>query len=165
VEEYKRPKFQVELKAPESAPRLNETVIVPGKATSYTGAAVDGAQVTYRVVRQVRWPWWWGFGRGGIWPPMQSQPQEIAHGTARTAADGTFKIEFQAEPDLAIAETNNPSFNFQITADITDSAGETRSDERNVRVGYTALEAKLTANEWQTAEKAGRDPGAHHHAR
>jgi hypothetical protein len=46
----------------------------------YTGAAVDGAEVKYRVVREVRMPWWWGWWSRG----PQSQSQEIAHGTART---------------------------------------------------------------------------------
>ena len=69
VEEYKRPKFQVTLAAPASAPRLNDGVIVSGKAESYTGAPVDGAEVSYRVVREVQWPVW---RRGWFgWPPGQ----------------------------------------------------------------------------------------------
>src|SRR6185503_8899330 len=35
-----------------------------------------------------------------------------------------------------------------------DSAGETRSDQRVVRVGYTALQSVVSAAEWQTVEKA-----------
>jgi uncharacterized protein YfaS (alpha-2-macroglobulin family) len=59
VEEYKRPKFQVTLDTPQVAPRLNEKVSLQGHALSYTGAAVDSAQVRYRVVRGVRWPYWY----------------------------------------------------------------------------------------------------------
>ena len=57
-----------------------------------------------------------------------------------------------AKPDLAIPESNEPSFVYEITADVTDSAGETRSDNRSVRVGYTALEAMLSAEEWLTQD-------------
>ena len=38
-------------------------------------------------------------------------------------------------------------------ADVTDTAGETRSDQRTVNVGYTALQATIEADEWQTAQQ------------
>ncbi len=150
VEEYKRPKFEVTLDAPKVAPKLGEKAVVPGKAASYTGAAVDGATVKWRVDRQVRWPWWCGWWRGGF--PF-TPAQEIAHGTARTGVDGTFTVEFIAKPDLAISPTNEPTFVYSITAEVTDSTGETRSADHSVLVGYAALEAKLTANDWQEAAK------------
>src|SRR5205807_558298 len=147
VEEYKRPKFEVTLEAPKTAAKLNEKVSLAGHALSYTGAAVDGAQVHYHVVREVRMPWWWGWYRGG-WQPGQSQ--EIAHGMVRTESNGSFEIEFAARPDLKVPEKDEPTFVFQINADVTDSAGETRSADRSIRVGYTALEATMNADDWQT---------------
>ena len=161
VEEYKRPKYEVKLDAPKTAPKLNEKVSLSGHATSYTGAAVDGALVTYHVVREVRMPWWWGGwgwsgiarrGMGMIMPRGESA--EIAHGTARTETDGSFTIQFVAKPDLKVPEKDEPTFEFRVNADVTDNAGETRSDNRSVRVGYTALEATMTADEWQTEDKA-----------
>jgi hypothetical protein len=150
VEEYKRPKFEVTLDAPKTAAKLNETASLTGHAMSYTGAAVDGAEVKYRIVREVRMPWWWGWwGRG-----PQNQSQEIAHGTARTGTDGSFTIEFTAKPDPKVLEKDEPTFVFQISADVTDGAGETRSADRGVRIGYTALEAMLWADDWQTGDKA-----------
>lgn len=146
VEEYKRPKFEVTLDAPKVAPKLDEKVVLTGRATSYTGAAVDGATVKWRVTREVRWPWWWGWWRGG-WP--SGSAQQMAHGTARTGVDGSFTIEFVARPDRTISRTNEPTFVYSITADVTDTAGETRSDQRSVRIGYAALEAKVSAAEWQ----------------
>ena len=77
VEEYKRPKFQVTLDAPKTAARLGGEVQLEGKAMAYTGAAVGGAKIRYRVVRQVRYPDWWywcfawrmpQFGRAGDHP-------------------------------------------------------------------------------------------------
>jgi hypothetical protein len=150
VEEYKRPKFEVTLEAPKVAPKLGEKAVVPGKAASYTGAAVDGATVKWRVERQVRWPWWFGWWRGNF---RSAPAQEIAHGTARTDVDGAFTVEFAARPDLAISPTNEPTFDYSVTADVTDSTGETRSADRSVRVGYAALEAVLTADEWQETAK------------
>jgi 5-hydroxyisourate hydrolase-like protein (transthyretin family) len=152
VEEYKRPKFQVSVDAPKEAPRLNGDVKLQGKATAYTGAAIDGAKVRWRVVRQVRYPIWW-YWRCWWMPPQPGGNQEIAHGTAMTAANGTFDIQFTAKPDLSVAEESEPTFNYSIHADVIDTTGETRSGHRIINVGYTALAATLTADDWQTDEK------------
>lgn len=151
VEEYKRPKFQVTLDAPKTAAKLNDKVSLTGKAESYTGAAVDGAMVKYRIVREVRWPYWWGWY--GWRSPRAQGSQEIAHGTASTGADGVFTIEFDAKPDSSVSEKDEASFSFTINADVTDTTGETRSAQRAVNVGFTALSATLSAVEWQTEDK------------
>jgi alpha-2-macroglobulin-like protein/alpha-2-macroglobulin family protein/MG2 domain-containing protein len=147
VEEYKRPKFEVTIDAPKTAAKVNEKVSLTGHAMTYAGAAVDGAPVRYRIVRATRMPWWWGW-YGRDW--RASESQEIAHGTVATETDGSFKIEFVAKPDPKISQTDEPTFVFQINADVTDSAGETRSAEHGIRIGYTALEATISAADWQT---------------
>ncbi|NIP84407.1 MAG: hypothetical protein GTO03_02150, partial [Planctomycetales bacterium] len=152
VEEYKRPKFQVALDAPQVPGRLNAEVKLSGKATNYTGAAVDGGQVKWRVVREVRFPIWW---RWRCWwlPPQPQESQEIAHGTAQTAADGSFEIQFTAKPDVKVSEQSEPTFQFTVSADVTASTGETRSAQRVINVGYTALKAALSAADWLTIDK------------
>jgi hypothetical protein len=150
VEEYKRPKFKVELEPPTEAPRLETEVIVPGKATAYTGAAIGGAEVTWRVVRQVRFPIWCWWRR---WSYPVSEAQAIAHGEAITETDGSFSILFTAKPDLSIPEEDEPIFEYSVHADVTDTTGETRSDERIVRAGYTALQATISASAWQTPDE------------
>jgi len=151
VEEYKRPKFQVTMEKPETAAKLNSDVTVKGTATAYTGAAINGAKVRYRVVREVRFPPWCGwFYR---WRMPQRTSQEIDHGSATTAADGSFTVKFVAKPDLSVAEKDEPIFHFRVYADVTDTTGETRSADQTVAVGYTALQATLTADEWQTVDK------------
>ena len=152
VEEYKRPKFQVALDAPKTAAKLNAQVQLTGKATAYTGAAIGGAKVRYRVVRETRYPDWWGCCYW--WRPMPQTPaQEIAHGFAATEADGTFPIQFFAKPDLTVPEKDEPIFRYTIHADVTDTTGETRSSQRSVQVAYTALKANLAAEQWQTDAK------------
>ena len=146
VEEYKRPKFRVEMAAPAEAPKLGTPVTLAGKAVAYTGAAIGGATVAWRVERSVRlplWCWWWH-------PPAT---QAIAHGTALTEPDGTFKIRFTAVPDRSVPEADEPVFVFTAHADVTDTSGETRSEDRMVSVGYTALQASLAAAEWQTPRR------------
>ena len=146
VEEYKRPKFQVNIDPPKEASKLASPVDLTGKAAAYTGAAVGGARVKWRVERSVvlpNWCWWWR-------PPAT---QAIAHGTATTAGDGTFKVQFVAEPDRSVPVENEPVFVFTLYADVTDTTGETRSDYRMLRAGYTALQASLSADDWQTPDK------------
>jgi len=146
VEEYKRPKFQVELNAPAEAARLGEPVQLTGKATAYTGAAIGGAKVKWRVERGVQcpyWCWWW----------QPAAAKAIAHGAAVTEADGTFKLQFAADPDRAVPPKNEPTFVYTIHADVTDTTGEARSSDRTVRAGYTALQGSLGAGEWQTPDK------------
>ena len=148
VEEYKRPKFEVVIDAPKTAPKLNGEVALQGKATAYTGAAIDGAKVRWRVVRQVRYPAWWYWYCW--WRTPQTASQEIARGTATTEPDGTFDIGFTARPDLSVPEKDEPTFVFNVSADVTDTTGETRSGQKTTNVGYTALAASLTAPEWLT---------------
>lgn len=152
IEEYKRPKFKVELAAPKDAPRLNSEVSLTGKAVSFTGAPVGGAKVKYRVVRETRFPpWcWWALR---ILPPGRQQSQAIAHGSTETQNDGSFTVSFMAKPDRSVGEKEEPRFEFTVHADITDTTGETRSAQYTVRAGYTALQAVLSAAEWQTPDK------------
>jgi hypothetical protein len=151
VEEYKRPKFKVELEPPTEAPRLDAEVIVSGKATSYTGASIGGAQVNWRVLRQARFPIWCWWAR---WIYPRTEAQVIAHDSSITETDGSFSIHFTAKPDLSIPEEDEPTFEYTVHADVTDTTGETRSDDRIVRAGYTALQATIYAQTWQTQDKA-----------
>jgi hypothetical protein len=150
IEEYKRPKFEVTLDAPETAPKLDDTVTLTGAATAYTGAAIDGAKVTWRVRRLVRWPrWCWWFI-----PTITNR--EIAHGTATTAGDGKFTITFDSIPDKTADPKNEPIFDYAIAAEVTDTTGETRTATRTISVGYTALAADISADEWQTTQNPVR---------
>lgn len=148
VEEYKRPKFQVALNAPSDEIKLGGKVSVPGVASAYTGAAIDGATVTWRVVREVRYPSWWL--RSCWWLPIQqNESEEIAQGVATTDSGGRFEIPFVAKPDASVPRESEPVFSFTVYADVTDAAGETRSDETTVQVGYTSLVASMSAGDYQ----------------
>ncbi len=153
VEEYKRPKFEVDVKAPETAGKLNGEINLTGKATAYTGAAINEAKVKWRVVREVRYPDWYGYRYW--WRPMpRGQNQEIAHGTTSTKADGSFDVKFNAKPDNSVSPKDEPTFRYTIHADVTDTTGETRSDSHSINLGYTALKASVSADDWQTQNEA-----------
>ncbi len=149
VEEYKRPKFKVEIFPPEDTPKLGTGVVVSGKAIAYTGSAIGGAKVKWRVERKARiprWCWW-------ICSDSNDKGQAIAHGIATTGDDGSFSVKFTAKPDLSVSESNEPVFDFIVHTDVTDSSGETRSGERTLHLSYTAMQATLSVQEWLTIEK------------
>ncbi len=140
VEEYKRPKFEVEFDPIKESYRLNDQVKVTGKATAYAGNQIDGAEVIWRAVRQTRFPWYrWRWGR----MPWNGETMEISNGTAKTDENGQFKIEFPALPDRKIPAKNKPEFSYTIYADVTDITGETRSRQTYVKVGYIALQVDI----------------------
>ncbi|WP_343669822.1 alpha-2-macroglobulin family protein [Chitinophaga sp.] len=139
VEEYKRPKFYVEFDTLKGSYRLNDTIRVKGKALAYAGNNIDGAKVTYRVMRQARFPYWWWSRKA----PSYSPARQIATGTTETAADGSFTVNFPALPDLGIAAAQKPVFTYSIQADITDINGETRTGNQHVSVGYQAMEISI----------------------
>ncbi len=149
VEEYKRPKFFATLEKPKDAFALGQKVTVNGKATAYTGSAIDSGNVDWRVVRTVRYPAWCYSRYWGV--PFGSEQQEIANGKTTTDANGSFDIEFVAQADNSIDRKYQPVFRFVVYASVTDGAGETRSTEQSTSIGYTSLEARLDVKDWQTA--------------
>jgi hypothetical protein len=150
VEEYKRPKYRVELAAPEASVPLGGDASLTGKATTYTGLPVADAMVRWRVERSVRFPYWcrWFYP----WLPFDGGAQRIARGTAKTDANGSFTVTFPARPDRSVPKESLPVFSFNVVADVTDAGGETRSDSRSVNVGYTDVETSVSAGEWQATK-------------
>lgn len=149
VEEYKRPKFMVEVQKPKGTYRLNDSIKVIGTAKAYAGNNVDGAKVKYRVVRQVRYPDWWDYGfsrKGGRYRPYPyggNSSQEITNGEAVTDAKGEFKVTFKALPDESVDKKGQPIFHYEVSADVTDINGETRSGNTSVAVAYQALQLDI----------------------
>lgn len=145
VEEYKRPKFYVEINKPSGTYRLNDTITVEGFAKSYAGNNINAAQARYRVTRRSIMPFWDHDYLPRIWPPYPSRSVEIANGTAETDENGKFTVKFAALPDKSIDKKFSPIFQYEITADITDINGETRSGNNYISVGYKALKLNIEA--------------------
>ena len=136
VEEYKRPKFEVEFNPVKGSYKLGELVTVDGQAKAYAGSSIDGAQVKYRVVRNAVFPYWCYYWRG-YWP--SSAQMEIEHGEVVTDENGKYEIEFTAIPDNAVSKDLRPTYSYTVYVDVVDINGETHSATTYVRIGYTAL--------------------------
>ncbi|ULQ52822.1 alpha-2-macroglobulin family protein [Flavihumibacter fluvii] len=140
VEEYKRPKFFVEYEQQKGTYRVNDSVTVKGFAKAYAGNVINGASLTYRVTRNARFLYPWR----AYWKPMPKRAsQEITHGKLVTAADGSFSIPFLAIPDEQLDKSTDPVFDYEVSVDVTDLNGETRSASTIIPVSYKALQVKI----------------------
>jgi uncharacterized protein YfaS (alpha-2-macroglobulin family) len=140
VEEYKRPKFETKFTPVTETFKINDSVTVKGNALAYAGSNITDAKVAYRVHRKVQYPRWYFWYR----PWFNTEPQEITHGETITNDKGEFEITFKAIPDQSVDKNSLPIFNYEITADVTDLNGETRSATTVVNVGYHALVANMS---------------------
>ncbi|MBW7874996.1 MAG: hypothetical protein H3C47_03280 [Candidatus Cloacimonetes bacterium] len=147
VEEYKRPKFEVILDQVEGEPRLNQSVEITGKAVAYSGASMSHQKVRYRIKREVRMPWWWRFGN-----PFAGS-REIAGGEAITDSEGKFKFSFMAHADKRVDPATDPTFFYTVFAEVIDSSGEVRDSETSVALGYKAIAATVSTDEWLKENK------------
>ncbi len=142
VEEYKRPKFETTFNPVTETYKINDSVTVKGNALAYAGSNITDAKVVYRVHRKVQYPRWYFWYR----PWFNSEPQEITYGESITNDKGEFEITFKALPDQSVDASSLPIFNYEITADVTDLNGETRSATTIVNVGYHALTANISVD-------------------
>lgn len=143
VEDYKRPKFETEFNPAKGSYKLNDEVTVSGFAKAYAGNVIDGAKVKYRVVRTVNYPYWYWWYR----PYYNSAETEITSGETVTNDTGAYLIKFKALPDESVSKASYASYNYQISADVTDINGETHSTETYVKVGYQALQLSVSADD------------------
>jgi uncharacterized protein YfaS (alpha-2-macroglobulin family) len=140
VEEYKRPTFEVTVDDPPEALRLNRAAHLTGHVRYYFGLPVVTGDVVWRVTREPVFPWWWHW-----WYPSPSAESElVASGDAALDEEGTFEIAFTPEADEREAE-NGLTFRYRLSVDVTDEGGETRSAERSFRLGFVAVEARISS--------------------
>lgn len=142
VEEYKRPKFKVEMDTLKGVYQLNEKVLVSGDAKMFSGANVTDAKVTYRVYRQAYNPyrWWWR-------PAQPESEEEITQGETTTNANGKFEFEFNAKPAKPKKANENRAYIYKVIADVVDVSGETHTGESSVRIGDIPYQLGLNVDE------------------
>ncbi|RIA10536.1 LOW QUALITY PROTEIN: alpha-2-macroglobulin family protein [Flavobacteriaceae bacterium MAR_2010_72] len=140
VEDYKRPKFEAKFNPITETFKVNDSVTVKGTALAYAGSNITDAKVVYRVKRNVQFPRWYYWSR----PWFNSEAQEISFGETQTNDKGEFNITFKTLPDTSVDKAYLPVFHYEITADVTDLNGETRSATTIVNVGYHALTAHVS---------------------
>lgn len=130
VEEYKRPTFEVLFDKISQQYKLNDSITVKGRATTYSGYPVGGASVKYTVNRDATYNYDYFKNR-----PYSNEVEQITKGTTTTKPDGSFNVKFFAdEDDLA-----GKYYTYTITTDVTDIGGETKTGEKTINVGNNDL--------------------------
>ncbi|SHF69237.1 alpha-2-macroglobulin family protein [Pedobacter caeni] len=128
VEEYKRPTFEVEFDKSKEKYKLNDSILVKGKATTFSGYAVGKAKVKYTVYRASIRPDYY-------YDRRDHAQEQIAIGKTETNADGSFRFSFFASTGQQASE----QYNYLIKAEVTDINGETRTGTKQINAGKKDL--------------------------
>ncbi len=139
VEEYKRPKFEVNFDDQKEEASLNKMVKLSGEAKMYAGAALDGATYTYTITRKAYYPYRYHWYRSSSWYPYNSNAAIIDNGSGVLDKNGKFDLAFEAVPDLSIDKERDPSFMYTVEITVTDITGETHEKSKTIRLGYKSL--------------------------
>ena len=88
VEEYKRPKFSVELEKPRGTLALGVPVNIKGRATTYSGLPVTNAKVVWHVECSMFYPKWWSSVTG----EYEDEHYDYIKGEVVTEENGVFNL-------------------------------------------------------------------------
>lgn len=138
VEEYKRPKFEVNFNPVKETFTINQNVTVNGNAKAFAGSSISNAEVEYTVVRETFMKW------EDYWP---SETETISTSNTKTDATGNFIIDFIAVPDDEYEDETDSYFSYKVTADVTDINGETHSNTTTIKVGSKSMIIKASIDE------------------
>jgi len=126
VEEYKRPKFEVEFEPVKDEYKYGQTIELKGKATMFSGVALSNSVVNYEIKKQnIRWKYFY-------WFPRNDDNENSILGEVTTNEKGEFSIKIDLKKDETLDGIQID--NYAINASVTDINGETQSAETNVKV-------------------------------
>ncbi|WP_448698420.1 alpha-2-macroglobulin [Mucilaginibacter sp. AW1-3] len=135
VEEYKRPGFQVTVLPVEGSYKPNDSVTVKGKVTAYSGYGLSQAKVAYHITRLASLT---DYRLYQQYSGFLMSNNEFVVDTIETDNQGAFEIKFKASTDPG-ADLSKLNYQFQVTMDVTDGSGETRSANTWVKVGINNI--------------------------
>ena len=134
VEEYKRPTFDVKFDEVKTAYRAGDSIRVTGVARTFAGASVQGAKVSYRVVRY----------ESSFWR-MRGMVTHQVTGETTTDAEGRFEVPVQFLP---VSDGEKYWFyTYEVSADVTNVAGETQAGSLSLPLGSSSL--RLFIPDWE----------------
>ena len=143
VEAYKRPTFDVTFDDVKTVYRPGDSIRVTGTARTFAGAPVQGARVSYQVVRHELSFW-----------RMHGMATHRVAGEAVTDAEGRFEVPVHFLP--IANEGKYWSYTYEVSADVTNLAGETQSGTLNLPLGSSSLRLYIPDWEGETLIKEQR---------
>lgn len=146
VEEYKRPSFLVEIEPLKDEVAFGKEIILKGKATSFSGVALQGGKVTWKIQNR---PFWL---RDYMINPYDFTYDQAASGITDVDDAGNFQIRFTPERK---STSDNPVFrSYQVEVMLTDSKGETQTAEYTFSVGDAGIVLSVDIDAQMEKEKA-----------
>lgn len=166
IEEYKKPEYEVSVRAAESLYKIGGKVKADVQANYYFGAPVTDATVKYTVRRRPRYIPYWEMQRYGSRDELDwfdEVPEErgamhgsggdiVATGSGKIADDGKFSLEFNADvPAHELRQAGGryhhrhswwpqaQAFDFQIEVTVTDKSRRNIDASQTIVVSEQAL--------------------------
>lgn len=136
VEEYKRPTFEVTFDTVRTAYRPGDSLRLTGRACTLDGVPVQGAKVSYRIVRSEN-----GLGR------MAGVETLRVTGTAETDEWGRFEVPVRLLP--VTNDMRGGYCIYRVSADVTALSGETQTGRLDLPSGGSSLQ--LNIPDWSEA--------------
>ncbi|MDR3140336.1 MAG: alpha-2-macroglobulin [Tannerellaceae bacterium] len=128
VEEYKRPTFKIELDKVRGEVAFGDEMAITGKAQTFSGVALQQADITYRIIKR---PFWFRIYQSG------RAEEQVAQGRATINDDGTFSFTFRPEKSYADFPLSFQSYDVKVS--VTDSKNETQEALSTFSVGDRSL--------------------------
>jgi TonB-dependent SusC/RagA subfamily outer membrane receptor len=128
VEEYKRPKFEVEFDEITGNYKMGDSISVFGNAKAFLGSTVSNAKVKYHISRTILNSFDNDFYYEGN--------HVIKNGETLTDEQGNFTIRYIALPDSLHLKKDKPTYSYTVNATVTDINGESQSAEKKVFIGF-----------------------------
>ncbi|MDG5800204.1 alpha-2-macroglobulin family protein [Marinilabiliaceae bacterium ANBcel2] len=131
VEKYRRPRFEVMFEPYRDVDLPGDSIQLRGSAVTLTGVPLQDAKVIWRVKK-----------RESLFPRINSSTDEIASGTTFTNSKGEFYVDFKSDPHYN--NHNYFSYDYMVTATVTDKNGETRTGEIRFVLGSEPLKCNIS---------------------
>ena len=140
VEEYKRPTFDVTFDTVRTSYQAGDSILVTGMARTFAGVPVQGAKVSYKVVRL----------ENAFWRMRGIETNRVT-GEAMTDAEGRFDVPVHFLP---VEEKEHSWFyTYEVVADVTNVAGETQQATLNLPLGSSSLRVWVSGLDNETLVK------------
>ncbi|MCX7954417.1 MAG: MG2 domain-containing protein [Bacteroidales bacterium] len=136
VEEYKIPKFYINIEKPNKEYALYDTISLKIIAKQYTGIPIQNASVQYEVYLMSRYFYF-------IKPPFSLKQIKLKDGTTKTDLNGEAYVTFIAIPDSSNIK-DNPIFDYIIKVKVTDINNETQFTQTNISISDMPVFFKST---------------------
>jgi uncharacterized protein YfaS (alpha-2-macroglobulin family) len=141
VEEYKRPTFEITFQDISTNIELNKKATISANAKYFFGSPVSEGKVAYRISRSTIYPKWWGYF---YTRPQYSAPIIVNSGEVTLKNDGSFDISFVPEAKKAETDIEKAKkYAYEVTVEITDNGGETRTESKKIVAGYALMEVEF----------------------